>query len=184
MAFLAPSSLLFGSAFCWWPPNPGVQEGQAQSVGASEAGLGACPFLLWGRHREEPCGLVLFSHTCVPPPFLPEPCQYERMEMNQYRLLVQALETELEQFDLCCPENFRCVSGSRHPGCCGRHPCESTPPLPQATCPSTLHGLVCIHPCLQGALQPLRAVPEAARRLLLLHPHRPVDPPHHPVHVV
>jgi len=32
---------------------------------------------------------------------------YERMEMNQYRLLVQALETELEQFDLCCPENFR-----------------------------------------------------------------------------
>ncbi len=29
------------------------------------------------------------------------------MEMNQYRLLVQALEQELEQFDLCCPENFR-----------------------------------------------------------------------------
>jgi hypothetical protein len=63
-------------------------------------------------------------------------------------------------------------------------PCQSTPPRPRATCLSTLHGLMCIHPCMQGALQSLRAVPEAARRLLLLHPHRPVDPPHHPVHAV
>ena len=29
--------------------------------------------------------------------------------MNQYRLLVQALESDLEEFDLCCPDNFRCV---------------------------------------------------------------------------
>ena len=27
--------------------------------------------------------------------------------MNQFRLLVQSLEQELEDFDLCCPENFR-----------------------------------------------------------------------------
>ncbi len=29
--------------------------------------------------------------------------------MNQYKLVVASLETELEQFDLCCPENFRCA---------------------------------------------------------------------------
>ncbi len=33
--------------------------------------------------------------------------QFEKLEMNQYRLLVQSLEQELEDFDLCCPENFR-----------------------------------------------------------------------------
>ena len=27
--------------------------------------------------------------------------------MISYRLLVQNLEKELEEFDLCCPENFR-----------------------------------------------------------------------------
>ncbi len=37
------------------------------------------------------------------------PSQYERIEMNEYRLLVQTLEKDLEDFDLCCPENFRSV---------------------------------------------------------------------------
>jgi hypothetical protein len=46
--------------------------------------------------------------------------QFERVEMNQYRLLVQALETELEEFDLCCPENFRWGARTAAPAGCAR----------------------------------------------------------------